>query len=122
MLGMPSVFDQSYSNHRLPNGSKIDIRKLVMFCHYSGKIKIKMVDPGTITTKSTPFKSDTINYLGGLSNFEQVVTGKYIVITDENRCLDGRHRVHLAPKHGVKLLPAIEVPEEYVNNFISHLE
>jgi hypothetical protein len=109
------LIKQIFSKHHLENRRYIDIKSLVntlnvlKLLRYESSYDVS----NTICKSNTPINQNVINY------YKTKGVCKYpIIVTDDDFCLDGRHRVIYRKQINDTICPAYIVPKEYVNKFI----
>ena len=113
-----NLHNQRFSNYVLPDGRELDVKRLVLFCQYSKSLKTKVVDIYDISVKNLPLKESVLSYLRTVPGFHNMIESNYIVITEDNHCIDGRHRLHICSEKSIGYIKAIVVPTEDINSFI----
>ena len=109
-----SVFEQTFSKHVLDGNKYIDIQSLIRTLNALRVLEYyDNYDIANTRCKSSQLKDEVINYY----KKEGVCTDP-IVVTDDDFCLDGRHRVTYRKQISDTICPAYIVPKEYVNKFI----
>ena len=108
------VFNQTFSNHSLGEDKYIDIKSLVVTLNALRVLKYTdSYDISNTQCKASPLKSSVINFYK-----KEGVCREPIVVTDDDFCLDGRHRVTYRKQINDPTCSAYIVPREYVNKFI----
>jgi len=104
----------NYSNHYISDTKYINISSLMLTLNALRKVKyVEEYNINNTTCQTFPLKESTMNYYQ-----TKGVCKHPIVVTDDNHCLDGRHRVAFHKQNNVFTLPAYVVPRSYVNKFI----
>ena len=122
-----SKFDQSgmnqrFSNHWLGEDEEhsnycINVHQMIKTLHCLRLVSFeKNYDISNTTCKSWPLKTSVLNHY----QTEGVYT-KPIVVTDDDYCLDGRHRIAFYKENKISTLPAYVVPRSQVDKFIESL-
>ena len=106
----------NFTRHRLSAEKYINIEALV---RTSNALRtLKYYDEYNITStkcRSDPLKESVMAYYKnkGICKFP-------IVVTDDDYCLDGRHRIAFLKESNNMICPAYVVPREYINKFIKN--
>jgi hypothetical protein len=109
-----SVFEQTFSNHTLPGDKYIDIKSLIVTLNAIRVLEYNDIyDISNTTCRDSPLKESVINFYK-----KEGVCKDAIVVTDDNFCLDGRHRVSYRKQIDEVYCAAYIVPRKYVNKFI----
>lgn len=104
---------QLFSNHLLEN-EYIDINLLVMTLNAIGVLKYKdTYDVINTRSKDFPLKPSVISFYENNG-----VCKDPIVVTDDDFCLDGRHRVAYRKEINDTVCSAYIAPKEYIPSFI----
>lgn len=107
----------NYSNHYLSETSYIDISTLVVTLKTLRKVQyVEAYNITNTTCQTFPLKESVMNYYNKCG-----VYTKPIVVTDDDHCLDGRHRIAYHKESSSITCPAYIVPQSYVNKFIVNL-
>lgn len=107
------TFKQDFSNHTLEN-AYIDINLLIMTLSAIRVLKYKNTyDVINTRCKDLPLKTAVISFYENNG-----VCKDPIVVTDDNFCLDGRHRITYRKQINDTICPAYIVPRKYINKFI----
>ena len=112
MLNSKQLFS-NYTNYT-PENEYIDINLLVMTLSAIRVLKYKN-DYNVINTrcKDSPLKPSVISFYKNSG-----VCKDPIVVTDDDFCLDGRHRVTYRKQMNDTICSAYIVPREYIDKFI----
>jgi hypothetical protein len=105
---------KQFSPHGLKEAGFIDITSMIRTLN--GLRMLNLVDRYNVANtqcKTDPLRLDVIDYF----KKEGVCTDP-IVVTDDDFCLDGRHRVTYRKQINDTICSAYIVPREYVNKFI----
>ena len=105
---------QRYSNHILNDNKYIDINSLVTTLHCLRILKyVENYDIINTQCKDYPLKDSIMSYYknNGICN-------NPIIVTDDDFCLDGRHRVAYRKEINKTICSAYIVPRKYINKFI----
>jgi len=107
-----------YSRHWLGNDKFIDVRSMMttLNCLRLVSYEENYDITNTRCKTSYPLKDHVLNYYR-----TEEVCKHPIVVTDDDFCLDGRHRVAFHKQNNVLKLPAYIVPRSYVDKFIESL-
>ena len=104
----------NYSHHILEDNKYIDVDSLVTTLNCLRRLKyVEDYDVINTRCKDYPLKESVINHYK-----ENGVYTAPIVVTDDNFCLDGRHRVSYRKQINDTICAAYIVPKEYVDKFI----
>lgn len=107
----------NYSDHYLTSRTHINVSSLMRTLKALKKVQhIEVYDISNTTCQPFPLKENTMQYYKNYG-----VCKHPIVVTDDNHCLDGRHRVAFHKQNNVFTLPAYIVPRSYVDKFIESL-
>ena len=105
---------QAFSHHLLSEREFIDIASLITTLNALRVLKYSNnYDISNTTCKLAPLKASVMSYYKNKG-----VCKDPIVVTDDDFCLDGRHRVAYRKQIGGTLCGAYIVPRQYVNKFI----
>lgn len=117
-----SGMNQRFSNHWLGEDEEhsnqcIDVHRMIKTLYSLRLVSFqKNYNISNTTCKTWPLKPDVLNYYR-----TEGVCKDPIVVTDDDFCLDGRHRVAFHKQNNVLKLPAYIVPRSYVDKFIESL-
>lgn len=107
----------NYSNHYISDTKYINISSLILTLSALRKVKyVEEYNINNTTCQTFPLKESTMNYYKTYG-----VYTKPIVVTDDDFCLDGRHRVAFHKENNIFTLPAYIVPRSQVDKFIESL-
>jgi len=107
----------SYSNHQLTLRSYINVSSLMRTLKALKKVQyVEEYDITNTTSQTFPLKEITMNHYR-----KRGVYTKPIVVTDDDYCLDGRHRIAFYKENNISTLPAYVVPRSQVDKFIESL-
>jgi hypothetical protein len=110
--------NEVFSNHHIFENGKhvgwIDVHNLMFTLRSLKKIDYQeKYSIENVKLKDDEFKPDTLEY------FEKYgAPNKPVVITTENFCLDGRHRIHYNRLKGNQYMKAYVIPHELIDSFI----
>jgi len=115
---MSNFKPKSYSRHWLDDNRFINVSHMMMTLNCLRLISYKEnYDISNTECKITdPLKEHVLNYYR-----TEGVCKNPIVVTDDDFCLDGRHRVAFHKENNILTLPAYVVPRSYVDKFIENL-
>ena len=107
----------NYSNYYISENSYININSLMLTLKTLKKIQYTEAYNITNTTcQSFSLKESTMQYYKNSG-----VCKDPIVVTDDDHCLDGRHRIAFHKENNISTLPAYIVPRSQVDKFIESL-
>ena len=117
-----SGMNQRFSNHWLGEDEEhsnqcIDVYQMIKTLHCLRLVSFeKNYDISNTTCKTWPLKESVMSYYKneGVCNYP-------IVVTDDDFCLDGRHRIAFHKENNISTLPAYIVPRSQVDKFIESL-
>lgn len=106
-----------YSRHVLDHNRSINIDKLMKTLNCLRLVTFKEdYDITNTEYKSASLKESVMSYYKN-----EGVCKNPIVVTDDDFCLDGRHRVAFHKENNISTLPAYIVPRSQVDKFIESL-
>jgi hypothetical protein len=104
----------SYSNHQLTLRSYINVSSLMNTLKALKKVQyVEEYDITNTTSQTFPLKEITMNHYR-----KRGVYPKPIVVTDDNYCLDGRHRIAYYRENNINICSAYIVPRSQIDKFI----
>lgn len=109
--------NEAFSNHYLfKNGEYIgwiDVTSLMLTLRTLNKVEYhENYCIKTTTTKKDDLKQSTIGYYQKFG-----ICSRPIVVTTNDFCLDGRHRIHCNRMNKIYNIPAYVVPHKEINQF-----
>jgi len=106
----------NYSDHYLTDKSFIDVTSLIRTLKTLKKVSYTETYDITNTICQTfSLKENVMNYYNEYGIYKEP-----IVVTDDDYCLDGRHRIAFLKESNIMICPAYVVPREYINKFIKN--
>ena len=110
--------NEVFSNHHIfENGNHagwIDVTSLMLTLRSLNEVKYHE----DYCIENTSLKDDELKK-ATLDYYEKYgVCNKPVVITTENFCLDGRHRIYFNLLNNIQHIPAYVIPHERINTFI----
>jgi len=111
-------YKASFSRHWLDDNKSINVDKLIktLNCLRLITFEENYDISNTRCKTSFPLKEHVLNYYR-----TEGICKDPIVVTDDDFCLDGRHRVAFHKENNISTLPAYIVPRSYVDKFIESL-
>lgn len=115
---MSNFKSKSYSRHWLDDNRFINVNHMMITLNCLRLISYKEnYDISNTECKITdPLKESVMSYYKN-----EGVCKDPIVVTDDDFCLDGRHRVAFHKENNISTLPAYIVPRSQVDKFIESL-
>lgn len=108
------ILPQAFSHHILSENEFIDISSLIITLNTLRLVQYsKKYDITNTICKSTPLKPSVMSFYENKG-----VCKDPIVVTDDDFCLDGRHRVTHRKQIGEPFCSAYIVPRKYVDKFV----
>ena len=108
------IINQTFSRHHLNKNTYIDVPNLMLTLNCLRLISYKEIYDIT----NTDYKQSQINH-NVLAYYKNIGLCKDpIVVTDDDFCLDGRHRIIYRNNISETTCPAYIIPRKYVDKFI----
>jgi hypothetical protein len=105
---------QRFSNHILPDGREINVSTLISTLNSLGMVRlVERYDISRTTYTNTNFKTCVMKFM------ETIIPDIPVVITSNNHCIDGRHRIQSNLNVRNYHIPAYIIPHEMICKFIS---